>query len=93
MTDQQTNSDVSKPRHNMYPLPTPPPPPEGAPVKAIGINKRCEQTWNPSSSHLITFSDKDDTYGKPPTGEITPIWVNHFIHDCFTFYILFISTQ
>ena len=63
------NSDQTKERHHdMYPLPIPRPPPEGSPLPSIGINKRADTEWNPSASHLMSFSDKDDTYGKPPEG-------------------------
>ena len=68
MSQEQQESENNKQKHNMYPLPMPAPPAEGSPLPSLGINKRTDKEWNSCTSHLISFSDKDDTYGKPPEG-------------------------
>lgn len=91
MSDPEQNSDPTKPqKHNIYPFSMPPPPPDGTPVRAIGINKCCDTAWDISASHLISFSDKSETYGKPLEGKYLPIRLQNANHAyLFCFFVFF----
>ncbi|XP_067939075.1 actin-binding Rho-activating protein-like isoform X2 [Watersipora subatra] len=71
MSEEKESREQATPRHSIYPYPMPAPPPEGTPVRSIGINRKAEKAWDASASHLMSFSHKESTYGKPPEGSLT----------------------